>query len=125
FLGKNAFLSVDPEDEKITFRPYVHYNCIYHNAIANCPVFFPAGAKKSSFPKLPSSPGTIATMEHFTGLGMQVYLVGNICLDGSMGLGTYIGSLDKYESPGTIGIHEENHGFVLAFEFGLGYKFGI
>lgn len=103
----------------------MHYNFIYHSTVAEVPDFVPAGAKKSDLKELPSSPGTIATMEHFTGIGMQLFLAGNFCLDGSMGLGAYIGSLDKYNDPGTIGIHEENHGFVLAFELGLGYKFGI
>lgn len=64
-------------------------------------------------------------MEHFAGIGMQLFLLDNFCVDGSVGIDTYIGSLDKYNDPGTIGIHEENHGFVLAFEFGFGYKFGI
>ena len=125
FFGKNAFLNVESDGKGIHTRPYLHYNFIYHSTVAEVPDFVPAGAKKSDLKELPSSPGTIATMEHFTGIGMQLFLAGNFCLDGSMGLGAYIGSLDKYNDPGTIGIHEENQGFVLAFELGLGYKFGI
>ena len=81
--------------------------------------------KKSSYPELPASPGTIATMEHYTGAGMQVFLAKNICLDGSIGIGSYIGSIDKINAPHSIGIHKENHGFVFAVEFGMGYKFGV
>ena len=125
FLGKNAFLNVESSGKGVYARPYLHYNFIYHSANVNTPDFVPLGEKKSSYPELSASPGTISTMEHFTGLGMQIFLLGNVCIDGSVGLGAYIGSLDKLNRPDTIGIHEENHGFVLAFEFGLGYKFGI
>ena len=85
----------------------------------------PTGLKKSTYPELPSSPGTIASMEHYAGLGIQVFLAKNICMDLSAGTGAYIGSLDHYNNPSTIGIHKENYGFVLSFEAGMGYRFGI
>ncbi len=69
--------------------------------------------------------GTIATMEHYAGLGVQMTVSGNLCIDGSMGFGAYIGSLDKFNTPKTVGFHKENYGFVMAFQLGLGYKFGI
>ncbi len=124
FLGKNAFLD-NEENQGITIKPYIHYNCIYHSSMVDVPDFIPPGTKKSTYPELPSSPGTIATMEHYAGMGVQVMIASNICLDGSMGFGTYIGSLDKINAPKTFGIHRENYGFVVAVEFGLGYKFGI
>jgi hypothetical protein len=124
FLGKNAFVD-GKSNNGIKLKPYIHYNCIYHSSKVNQPDFIPTGIKKSSYPELPSSPGTIATMEHYTGAGLQLFLSTNVCLDASMGFGSYIGSLDKINSTGTLGIHKENHGFVLAFEFGLGLKFGV
>lgn len=125
FLGQRASIEHFQKDKAIKLKPYIHYSCIYHSAKVNTPDFIPQGSKKSMYPELPSSPGTVATMEHFTGLGMQVYLSANVCLDSSIGLGTYIGSVDHINTPKTIGIHKENHGYVLAVEFGLGYKFGI
>ena len=56
---------------------------------------------------------------------MELYIHKNICIDGSMGIGTYIGSIDHYNAPDTFGIHKDNYGFVLSFEFGLGYTFGV
>ncbi|HYW96948.1 MAG TPA: hypothetical protein VE870_15235 [Bacteroidales bacterium] len=125
FLGKNAFLDNQASSQGVTLKPYVHYNCIYHNSKVNTPDYFPVGSKKSTYPELPSSPGTIATMEHYAGMGLQMMISGNICIDGSLGFGAYIGSLDKINTPETLGIHKENYGFVMSFEFGLGYKFGI
>ncbi len=125
FLGQRASIEHFHENKAIKLKPYIHYSCIYHSAKVNTPDFIPQGNKKSMHPELPSSPGTVATMEHFTGLGMQVYLSKNVCLDGSLGLGAYIGSLDHMNTPKTIGIHKENHGYILAVEFGLGYKFGM
>ncbi len=64
-------------------------------------------------------------MEHYAGMGMQVMMSSNICFDSSLGFGAYIGSLDKINAPQTPGIHRDNYGFVMAVEFGLGYKFGL
>lgn len=125
YLGKNAFLDNLIHSEGMKLRTYMHYNCIYHSSKVNTPDFIPAGGKKTAYPELPSSPGTIATMEHYAGAGIQLIISGNFCLDASLGLGTYIGSLDKINTPSTLGIHKENHGFTTAFELGLGYKFGI
>ncbi len=125
FLGQNAFLKVNHSGKSVTMRPYLHYNCIYHSSVVHTPDYVPSGAKKSSYPDLPASPGTVATMEHFAGFGLQLFVLGNFCADASAGFGTYIGSINRYEKRETFGIHHENHGFVLAFEFGLGYKFGI
>ncbi len=125
FLGKNSFSNSRSKKSGITTKPYLHYNCIYHSSKVATPDFIPSGAKKSSYPELPSTPGTVATMEHYTGMGMQVSVSKNISIDGSIGLGAYVGSIDQYVAPNTFGIHKENYGFVLAFEFGLGYKFGV
>ncbi len=125
YLGKNAYSDSHSKKSGITAKPYIHYNCIYHSSKVNTPDFIPPGAKKSTYPELPSTPGTVATMEHYTGMGMQVYVSKNISIDGSVGMGAYVGSLDQYAAPNTLGIHKDNYGFVLAFEFGLDYKFGI
>ena len=125
FLGKNALTETSSASHGLIFKPYVHYNCIYHTSKVNTPDFVPTGAKKSAALESPSSPGTIATMEHYAGMGMQVMLSSNICFDSSLGFGAYIGSLDKINAPQTPGIHRDNYGFVMAVEFGLGYKFGL
>jgi hypothetical protein len=125
YLGKNAFMEKQNARSGIIVKTYLHYNCIYHNTKVTVPHHVPVNSRKSAFPELPAPPGTVATMEHYSGFGMQLFISRNICIDASAGLGTYIGSLDKKNAPNTIGIHKDNHGFVLAFEFGLGYRFGI
>lgn len=126
FLGKNAFSNQSSSAGGIKLKPYVHYDCIYQSSKVNTPDYIPGiSDKKSSLPELPSTEGTVASMEHYTGLGIQVFIAKNICIDGSMGIGAYIGAIDHYNDPTTIGIHNENSGFVLAFDFSLGYKFGI
>ncbi len=126
FLGKNAFIeNIHHAHSFISVKPYLYHNCIYHSSVVNTPDFTPPSGKKSTFPELPSSPGTIASMEHYAGLGLELFIAKNISIDGSMGFGTYIGSVDKYKSPSTFGIHNDNYGFVLAFEFGFGYTFGM
>ena len=125
FLGQNAFLDGDASSDGIKFKPYIHYNFLYHSSEVEAPAFLPPNRKKSTHPELPATEGTIASMEHYAGLGLQMLVSNGFSLEGSMGFGTYIGSLDKYNSPSTFGIHKENHGFVLSFEIGMGYKFGI
>lgn len=125
FIGKNGYKNNLHKNKGISLKPYLQYNCIYQNSKVNTPNFIPVGFKKTSFPELPSSPGTVSSMEHYTGFGMQVFIAKNICFDGSIGIGAYIGAIDHYNHPGTIGIHNENSGFVMSFDFGLGYKFGV
>lgn len=125
YLGKNAFMESQNAQTGVKCKPYLHYNCIYHSTKVNTSDLAFSGSKKSTYPELPTTPGTIATMEHYSGFGLQVFLSKNICIDASAGVGAYIGSIDKYNAPKTLGVHKENHGFVLALEFGLGYKFGV
>lgn len=125
FLGRNAYISRYSSSKGMKLKPYLQYNCIYHSSKVNTPDFIPAGSKKSTYPELPSTPGTIASMEHYTGGGLQLFVSRNIWIDASMGLGAYIGAIDHENQPNTLGIHVENGGFVLAFDFGLGYKFGL
>ena len=44
-------------------------------------------------------------------------------LDTNVGLGAYIGSLDKEKSPGTLGIHKANYGFTYSVKIGFSYVF--
>lgn len=125
FLGKNAAIENNSIQNGWICKTYLHYNFLYHNSRVIAPDFIPAQKKKSGFPELPSIPGTIASMEHFAGMGVQLFIVENICIDGSVGFGAYIGSLDKYHKPSAPGIHKENHGFTLAVELGMAYKFGV
>ena len=125
YFGRNPWNRSLSKTNSITFKPYIHYNCIYQSSKVNTPDIPPSGSKKSNYPELPSSPGTIASMEHYAGIGLQLFVSKNICVDGSMGMGAYIGSLNHTTRPATLGIHNENSGFVLAFDFGIGYIFGI
>lgn len=124
-LGKKAAIENNSVRNGWIFKTYLHYNFLYHNSRVFTPDFVPGQKKKSGFPELPSTPGTIASMEHYAGMGLQLFIIENICIDGSIGFGAYIGSLDKYNIPSTPGIHKENHGFTLVVELGMGYKFGV
>ena len=58
YLGKNAFSNSQSNNSGITAKPYLHYNCIYHSSKVVTPDFIPPGAKKSTYPELPSTPVT-------------------------------------------------------------------
>lgn len=122
YIGKNT--SLDNYDGKMHVtlaKPYIHYSFIYHSKLVNSNCNNSVSIRE--FPKLPSSSGTIASMEHFLGMGVEVGIIKNLHFDGNIGIGTYIGSVNEVNKPETIGIHKENHGFVIEFEFGLGYTF--
>jgi hypothetical protein len=125
YLGKKYSPAYSRFDEGLKIRPYLHYNCIYHSTRVNTPDLPPSNIQVSGYLELPSSPGTIASMEHYAGMGFQASVVGNFCLDASVGAGGYIGSIDKVKCPNTWGIHKDNYGYTLVFELGVGYKFGI
>lgn len=123
FLGDKG----NPEifkSEKTHLVPYVHYNCLYHSAaVVSQPVV--QTQKKSGQVEMPAHEGRVATIEHFMGVGLQLNLASRFHLDGNLGFGTYIGSLDHSREPQTFGIHKDNYGFVLAAELGVGYSFNL
>jgi hypothetical protein len=101
-------------------RPYLQYNLSYKKATVDAPVIIPAA---NSYIELPDSEqGTIGTMEHYAAFGLQLSLYKNIYFDSSLGMGIYIGSLDKINHPNTIGIHGENHGFTGSVKIGIGVR---
>ncbi len=110
--------------KKTHIVPYLHYSCLYHTERVVGQDVHPT-SKKSDNIELPAGEGRVATIEHFLGLGLQMNLASSFYVDGNLGLGIYIGSLDHFQAPRTFGIHMDNYGFVLAAELGVGYSFSL
>jgi hypothetical protein len=100
--------------------PYIQYNLIYHKARACTPVII--NINKSVIERYGSVPGIIATIEHYASLGFQLKLYDGFYADGNIGLGIYIGSIDKQNKPRCPGLHKENFGFTASFKIGIGYR---
>jgi hypothetical protein len=116
FLGHfNDFLN----GEKL-FSPYFQYNLVYQKAIINVPVIVTTGKKKIELPD--SWPGIVTTIEHYVSLGLQLKIYKHFYFDSSLGLGIYIGSIDKKIKPTSLGIHKENYGFTSSYKLGIGYR---
>ena len=117
FLGHfNDFLF----GEKL-FSPYLQYNLIYQKATVDAPIIVTRGKSTIELPD--SEPGTLATIEHYMSLGLQLKMCYHFFVDSSLGLGVYIGSIDKENKPASFGIHKDNHGFTASFKLGIGYRF--
>lgn len=101
--------------------PYLQYNLIYYKARACNPVII--NINKSTIELHGSFPGIVATIEHYASLGFQFKLYGGIYADINIGLGIYIGSIDKQNKPRCPGLHKENFGFTASFKIGIGYRF--
>ncbi len=117
FIGRfNDFL-----DGKKIISSYIQYNLIYQKATVDAPTVV---TRDKSTIELPNSgPATIGTMEHYASFGMQLNMYNDFYIDSSVGLGVYIGSLDKDNPPNSFGIHKENHGYTASFKIGIGYRF--
>lgn len=115
-LGKDF----SPEGKKL-FKTYLQYNIIYQTAIVKSPTVVYVNDKEVTLPN--DEPGIIATMEHYVSFGTKVRIFERGYLDTNVGLGAYIGSLDKEKSPGTLGIHKSNYGFTYSIKIGFGYVF--
>ncbi|MBN2524002.1 MAG: hypothetical protein JXB24_12075 [Bacteroidales bacterium] len=102
------------------FNAYLQYNLVYQKGTSYSPELVTLGDQTYL---VNTDPGTIATMGHFIAYGNQVSVMKNLYFDTSLGLGYYIGSLDKVDGPGTWGIHNENSGFTYSFKIGFGYMF--
>ena len=104
-----------------TFKPYFQYNLIYWKANTDTPVTITRGKSKIELP----CPDTriICTIEHYASLGFQLRIYNSLYLDSTLGLGLYIGTVDKNNKPACFGIHKENHGYTYSLKFGLGYTF--
>lgn len=105
----------------LALKPYVQYNLIYQTATVEEPVIL---TRSKSTIEIPSEgPVDISTMEHYASFGVQLNLVKNFYFDGSFGFGAYLGSVNKTNGPGTLGVHKENHGYTYSMKFGIGYSF--
>jgi hypothetical protein len=101
--------------------PYLQYNLIYHKAKACTPVII--NINKSTIELHASVPGAVTTIEHYASLGFQLKLYGGIYADNNIGLGIYLGSIDKQNKPQWPGLHKDNFGFTISFKLGIGYRF--
>lgn len=117
FLGHfNDFLF----GEKL-FSPYLQYNLIYQKTTVNTPVKITREKSTIELPDL--EPSVIGTMEHYVSIGLQLKICYRFLIDSSLGLGAYIGSIDKENKPDSFGIHKDNHGFTASYKLGIGYRF--
>ena len=101
--------------------PYFQYDLIYQKVTVNIPTVISRGKSTIELPD--NEPGTVGTMEHYASLGMQLKLYKNFYIDSSIGLGVYIGSLDKENMADSFGIHKDNYGFTASLKTGIGYRF--
>jgi len=117
FLGHfNDFLKC----EKL-FSPYFQYNLVYQKATVDAPVFVTIGKSRIELPY--NGPDIVTTIEHYVSLGLQLKINNRFYFDSSLGLGIYIGSIDKNNKPSSFGIHKENYGFTASYKLGGGYRF--
>jgi hypothetical protein len=102
-------------------KPYILYNLIYQKATVHEKTVL---KRTKGTVELPDDiPGIIATMEHYAAIGIQLKLHKGFYIDSSLGLGAYIGSINKEQGPGSFGLHKENHGYTSSLKLGLGYRF--
>ena len=117
FLGRfNDFLC----GEKL-LSPYLQYNLIYRKATVDAPAIVFKGKSTIELPGCKS--GIVGTLEHYVSIGLQLKIYNRFYVDSSLGLGLYIGTIDKENKPTGFGIHKENHGFTTSFKLGIGYRF--
>jgi hypothetical protein len=103
-----------------TVKLFLNYNFIYRLPSPTIvdPSYFQSQNANPAMLK-----GKLSTFEHSLGLGAQIALFKQICLEGSAGFGVYLGSHYQGSTPGTWGIHKNNYGFVPSFKLGIGYQF--
>jgi hypothetical protein len=105
----------------LAIKPYIQYNLVYQTATIEEPVV--VSREKSTIEIPGEGPVDISTMEHYAAFGLQLNLVKSFYFDGSFGFGAYLGSVNKTDGPGTLGVHKENHGYTYSMKFGVGYSF--
>jgi hypothetical protein len=102
------------------YTAYLQYNLMYQKGMSYSPDLVTLGDTEY---EVESDPGVVATMGHFIAYGNKIKLFNNVYVDASLGLGYYVGSLDKINGPGTFGIHNENSGLTYSLKVGIGYTF--
>jgi hypothetical protein len=100
-------------------RPFVMYNCLYQNETTTEPLVIETTSGPLVFPD--NKAGTISTMEHYLGTGLFFRFLNNFYFSSSAGIGVYLGSISKLETPETLGIHKRNGGLTgnMKLSFGM------
>jgi hypothetical protein len=117
FLGD--FTVIQGRDQIIS--PFLQYNILYQKRISYSPDIISLGEQ---IYYIESDPGSVATMGHFASLGSTFRIMHRIFVEASLGLGLYIGSVDKVNGQDTCGIHCGNYGFTYTCKIGISYSFG-
>lgn len=102
-------------------RPFFMYNCLYQNETTTEPLVIETTSGPLVIPD--NKAGTISTMEHYVGTGLFFRFLNNFYFSSSAGIGVYLGSLSKLETPETIGIHKMNKGFTGTMKLSFGMLF--
>ncbi len=71
------------------FVPFFNYNCIYRHTDIVAPTMMVNG-KAYNYMN-----GTVTSIEHYVGLGGRLSMSKNTFIEGSMGFGGYLGSIEK------------------------------
>jgi hypothetical protein len=103
-----------------TVKLFLHYNFLYRLPTQ---VIVDPSYLKSANANPAMLGGKVTTFEHSFGLGAQIALFKQVCLETSAGFGVYFGSHYQGSTPGTWGIHKNNYGFVPSLKIGIGFQF--
>ena len=101
-------------------KMFIHYNFLYR--LPTTTIVSPNSLQSNNVNPIMTS-GKITTFEHSLGIGAQIALLKQVCLEGSAGFGVYFGSHYQGGAPDTWGIHKNNYGFVPSLKIGIGYQF--
>lgn len=121
FKYKIYFGKTDFYVNQMMIRPFAMYNCLYQNETTIEPMVLETVSGPLLIPD--NQAGTISTMEHYIGIGLHFRFLNNFFINTSTGIGAYIGSLTKLETPETIGIHKYNRGWTGTFKISAGLLF--
>lgn len=102
------------------FNPYLGYKFVYR--MEDHVTAVPIALQTSTNKRLKSSAtvtGRASSLEHMLGAGMQYHLNSRVILDGSAGIGYFIGDIAKEDKQNFLGISLTNSGFGLSAEMGL------
>lgn len=102
------------------FNPYIGYKFVYRmeDNVTAVPIAFQSSKDK----RLKSSAtvtGRACSLEHTLGAGIQYHLNSRVILDGSAGIGYFIGDLAQENKKDFLGISMTNSGLGLSAEMGL------
>ncbi len=102
-------------------EPYLMYNLIYRSTTSTDNFHY---TKSGSIGGTQSPDDVISSIEHYLGAGAKVLITNNLFLDGNMGAGIYLGTINKADRKlDFLAINKDNKGYGLAFKLGIGYEF--